>query len=139
MHSKGSTQRLSGFSAHTKPGEYGGIEFNGRAGFMCETFSLREHFKLNFKDTDLSVNGVPQGEYQGFNFCKTRQYPYDVVVTACLAVLKQRLGSAVNVSSDGEIDDFQAGVELARRILKRRISNPLGEAFTDKFERIVNK
>lgn len=128
--------RLSGFSAHTKPGEYGGLEINGKEHLKCEAFTLREHFKQNFAyENDTGTFNMKNG----LNFCKTRQFPYDVVVTACLAVLKQKLGNAIRVTSDGDAEAFQLGTELARKILKRKVPNPLGEVFKDKFERTVNE
>lgn len=62
---------LSGYTAHDTAKQYGGINVNGseRVG-QCETFILREHFSQN----------------ESFNFCNTRQYPYDTVVTACLII-----------------------------------------------------
>lgn len=63
----------------------------------------------------------------GFNFTKTNQKPYDVVVTACLAVAKDVLGDAIDVSSDGDASDWDAGVELAKQVLGREIQNPIPE------------
>ena len=39
--------------------------------------------------------------------------PYDAAVTACLVVMKHHLGDAIRVSSDGEIGDWTAGLEIA--------------------------
>lgn len=103
--------RLSGYTAHTKPGAYGGLQVNGKGENAHEPFELREHFS--------------EQTASGFGFCKTARKPYDVVVTACLAVLKYRLKNAVNISSDGSGEDWDAGVELARRVLKRSIKNPI--------------
>lgn len=93
---------LSGFSAHCEPKLYGGLKTNGseRVG-SCEDFVMREHFSEN----------------EDFNFCKTRQYPYDTVVTACLIVLQHRLGPYIEVSSDGRRDDWNDGLILARKVL----------------------
>ena len=101
---------LSGFSAHCEPKLYGGLKVNGsnRVG-SCEDFVMREHFRDN----------------EGFNFCKTRQYPYDTVVTACLIILKHRLGDLIDVSSDGRRDDWNDGLILARKVLGlKRIEIP---------------
>lgn len=120
--------RLSGYTAHTKPGAYGGLQLNGKGENAHEPFELREHF----------------GEQadNGFGFCKTARKPYDIVVVACLAVLKYRLGNAIDVSSDGRESDWKAGVALAQSVLNRRISNPL--AITEPVNRrglklVVNK
>lgn len=134
MYDKGSSERLSGYTAHTTT--YGGIVMNGRLPLTGDNFILREHFKQNFE------RGDDIGTYNfknGLHCCKTREYPYDIVVVACLAVLKQKLGNAIRVTSDGEAEDFQLGTELARRILKRKIANPLGEVFKDRFEKVVNE
>lgn len=47
-----------------------------------------------------------------FDFCKTAQKPYDAAVTACLILLKQVYGDAVEVSSDGYWSEWQAGRDL---------------------------
>ena len=99
--------RLSGYSAHTA--NYGGIFFNGKQELAHEDFCLREHYSQN----------------EDFNFCKTARKPYDVVVTACLAILKYRLGDNIEVSSDGNFPDWEYGTELARKVLRRKIKNPI--------------
>jgi len=95
---------LAGYTAHTKLGEYSGIEVNGSRENGHEPFILREHFNEN----------------EGFNCCKTAQKPYDRVVVACLIALKNRLGDLVEVSSDGEVQDWAEGLALAERVLKRK-------------------
>ena len=102
--------RLSGYTAHTKPGTYGGIELNGKGENAHESFNLREHFKEN-----------------KFGFCKTAQKPYDAVIVACLAVLKYRLGDAIAVSSDGRAIDWEYGVKLACSALRLNIPNPIAD------------
>lgn len=44
-----------------------------------------------------------------FNFCKTRQHPYDYVVVACLIALK-RILPQVELSSDGDLIDWHEGI-----------------------------
>jgi hypothetical protein len=100
---------LSGFNAHCAPKLYGGIKLNGsnRVG-SCEDFIMREHYSKNESD-----------------FCKTARLPYDTVVTACLIVLKHRLGDLIDVSSKGRQDDWNDGLILARKVLGlKRISIP---------------
>ena len=101
-------ERLSGYTAFSR--DYGGIGLNGKGDNAHEEFTMREHFTENEP-----------------NFCKTARKPYDVVVTACLAVLKYRLGEFFNVSSDGRSDDWTNGVELARKVLRRKVPNPIKE------------
>lgn len=100
---------LSGYTAHTKPGSYGGVNLNGKGDEAHETFILREHYSQN----------------EGFNFCKTAMKPYDAVVVACLAVLKHHLGDLIDVSSDGDTQDWIDGVNLARAVLRRKVANPI--------------
>lgn len=54
-----------------------------------------------------------------FNFCKTNQKPYDKVVTACLIVLSFYMEDLVQISSSGNVDDWQEGLELARSVLPK--------------------
>jgi len=96
---------LSGYSAHTEAGKYDGILFNGKGSDAHEDFSLRATYKENLDE---------------FNFCKTARKPYDVVVVACLLILKYHLKELIHVSSDGFSEDWQEGQELAQRFLKTR-------------------
>lgn len=98
---------LIGYSAHTKLGQYGGIELNGKGEEGYESFNLREHASEN-----------------DWGFCKTNRKPYDTVVVACLAILKHRLRDAIDVSSDGRVKDWVAGVELARRVTRLAVKVP---------------
>lgn len=94
---------LSGFSPHAPIDLYRGLEVNSsqRIG-VGEPFTLRERYALN---------KIP-------DFCKTNRLPYDTVVTACLIILKHRLGEMIEVKSDGRQDDWNDGLILARKILK---------------------
>ena len=100
---------LSGYSAHTKLGQYGGILVNGKGSDAHEDFALREHFNQN----------------ESFNFCKTARKEYDTVIVACLTILKHRLSSAIDVSSDGNTDEWSDGVALAKKVTKLKIKNPI--------------
>jgi hypothetical protein len=100
---------LSGYTAHCKIGAYSGISVNGAASEGCETFTLREHFNQNESD-----------------FCKTARYPYDTVIVACLAILKHRLGDNMEVSSDGNSEEWKDGINLARKVTGLKIANPIG-------------
>lgn len=114
-------ERLSGYTAHTKPGAYGGLQLNGKGENAHETFELREHFSEN----------------EGFGFVKTAMKPYDIVVVACLAILKYRLGNAIDVSSDGRNADWNEGVELARRVIKRQVPNPIIDPIETELDKAV--
>ena len=104
--------RLSGFSAHCKLGKYGGFKINGKGDMAHEDFTLREHYMQNIGQDN-------------FNFCKTAHKPYDIVVVAALAILKYRLGEAIQVSSDGDNSDWNAGVALASKVIRRKVLNPI--------------
>ena len=102
LHAKKNIVNLSGYTAHTEVGQYGGIDFNGVQDEAHENFYLREHFSQGLD----------------FHFCKTAQKEYDVVVVAALIILKFRLGSNIEISSDGDYGDWIAGLELAKHVLK---------------------
>jgi len=51
-----------------------------------------------------------------FDFCKTARKPYDLVVVASLTRLAFHMGKAVNVSSDGDAEDWEPGMELCRKL-----------------------
>lgn len=72
----------------------------------------------------------PRGEVFGhgeyFECCKTAEKPYDIVVTAVYATLAQLAGPAcVKVTSDGDPEDWDAGCELASRVLGQLIEVPI--------------
>lgn len=96
--------RLSGYTAHCSVGSYGGLMVNGKGEEAHEPFIMREHFSQN--------DG---------GFCKTARKPYDMVVVACLAVLKHRLKGAFEVSSDGYAEDHEAGIALAQHVTGLKI------------------
>lgn len=92
---------LSGYTAHDKKMQYSGLNVNGssRVG-QCEDFIMREHLTQNEA-----------------SFCKTNQYPYDTVVTACLIILKHYLKDSIQVDSDGDASEWADGLILAQRVL----------------------
>ena len=110
-------ERLSGYTAHAPSWSYGGLHINGKSELAHENFTMREHFKQNLGWRN--------------NFCKTAQKPYDVVVVACLIVLKHRLGKYFEVESDGLQHDWQTGLELAKQVLKlKKLSIPASISVT---------
>jgi hypothetical protein len=55
-----------------------------------------------------------------FNFCKTARKPYDIVVVACLIAAEAaavKAGFTMNLSTDGEIENWQKGMELFAQAL----------------------
>ena len=115
LWAKKNVVNLSGYSAHTKLGTYNGIKVNGVKEDGHETFYLLDHFyRYGTEDHDC------------FNFCKTNRKEYDIVVVACLSVLKHRLKDAIKVSSDGDAADWLDGINLARKVTNLKIHNPIG-------------
>ena len=84
------------------------IGLNGKPG--CETLFLRREPKP-------APWRAEDPEFACFAFCKTRQNPYDVVVTAILVILEHFTDGAFRVASDGEPHKWKAGLELAREIV----------------------
>ena len=92
------------------------------------------------KNGNISINGVePEdcedlylpakaSDLQSFDFCKTRQHPYDTIVTACLAVMRDAIGPGFYVGSDGDAVDWVPGLQFATEVIGREIKiPPLGE------------
>jgi hypothetical protein len=68
------------------------IWFNGKPDY--ETFVLHRE---NFSTREANV----------FNFCKTAQKPYDLMVCAVLLTAKYLSPDSIRLSSDGDEDDWQ--------------------------------
>jgi len=79
------------------------------AGILLEDNSAGAAIYINGVGADSHETFVITSEDTGFNFCKTAQKPYDMVVTAILIHLKQCLGSEVVVKSDGKWQDWESG------------------------------
>lgn len=77
------------------------IAINGQ----CETFYITKDIETSPYDKELD----------GFGFCKTRQYPYDEVVTACLIYLYYEVPTKFDISSDGGWAHWLTGRELYTR------------------------
>lgn len=90
------------------------------------------------EDARLFVNGVGddahetfvitrQGPSSGegtFDFCKTRQKPYDTYVTAMLSILSSWFPEHIDASSDGDDADWEDGLMMARRCCGTTITLP---------------
>jgi len=108
---KAKTNILAGGHGEGKPNLKGNICFNGIGPDQDhETFLLCK---------------ILSDSPDSFNFCKTAQKPYDVVVSACLVVLAHYMGEDVKVSVDGDQEDWVEGVKLANKVLKKKFPNPL--------------
>ena len=86
------------------------IMINGIQGQDCEDFFIQKHFQ------ELDPDEKKFGNHVNFNCCKTRYYPYDLIVVAALHLYKYHLGDAVRISSDGRAIDFDAGSQLVKKI-----------------------
>lgn len=75
---------LSGYTAHVKPGKYGGVKFNGAGDEAHEDFVLRERYKQNDRS----------------NFCKTNYKNYDAIVAASILILKAHLNDLIEIGTD---------------------------------------
>ena len=93
---------ISGFTAHTEPGLYKGLHINGsKNSGRCEDFVLAERFKDN----------------EAHTFCKTNGHEYDILVVACLHILKHELGEAFSWSSDHRPEHLLPGKQLAQKVI----------------------
>lgn len=116
--------------AEGKPGEHNYDDSPARPLVICggngtgKPELTKERIVLNGQGPDLDHETFAiSREVTDFEFCKTAQKPYDVVVTAILTVLATSYG--FKVSSDGEIEDWQRGIDLAERAVGRQYANPL--------------
>lgn len=85
------------------------IRFNGIGDEGHETFII----------TRILPDPSYPDENVKFDFCKTARKPYDLVVTATLAALDSIWPELFEVSSDGWAHEWERGVDLARRALRR--------------------
>lgn len=85
------------------------IFFNGHSPDDFETFVLTRNPKSRSFD----------GEGEAFDCCKTGHRPYDVVVCAVLLAVKDRLGAAFKIESDGGVSDWEDALRLATNALDR--------------------
>lgn len=105
-------------------------------GYSTATFTV--HIKgpdgrgmPEFSQAYITLNGDAPFDHESFaiyrarstEFCKTARKPYDLVVTACLAYLATYHG--FEVSSDGDAEDWIAGVRLANNAVGKPVPNPV--------------
>lgn len=89
------------FTHESNKGE--AIYFNGVGDEACETFGIEK------SPEDLG----------DFDFCKTNQRPYDLMVTAMLIVCAGYAEGALNIRSDGTAEEWQPAVDLVTKVLKK--------------------
>jgi len=83
------------------------IRFNGVADEGHETFYFE---RTPGEDVDYQKQ-QPKHYVKAFSFCKTAHKPYDVVVCACLIIIRHH-APKVDMSSDGDYPDWAAGHAL---------------------------
>jgi hypothetical protein len=79
------------------------ILFNGVGDDAHETFCVQR--VRGESDVDADPDDL------AFDFCKTARKPYDLPVMCCLIILKEYLGDAIMVSSDGDTEDWQPALD----------------------------
>lgn len=61
---------------------------------------------------------------ESFEFCKTACKPYDLIAVAVLAIAAEHAPGLINVSSDGDTDDWKDGIAFASKVLGRPVTMP---------------
>jgi hypothetical protein len=111
------------------------ISFNGIQPDDYETFhlpnTLSDLHQPNYADKD-------KGPWV-LNFCKTGRTDYDIVVVACLTVLKSYLKEDVKIESDGRYDELNDGHKLAEEILGKRLTHPLNHLLPNSIQYILEE
>ena len=95
-----------------------------------------EEIRFNGKDDDGHETFLLTPELDDFTFCKTAYKPYDKFVTAALILAKHHARAAgvdwINVSSDGDTDDWGAGFRMVVDLLGDDVKMPFFEDNGDK-------
>ena len=111
-------ETFSKFSDYcSKIAEKSGVDLaNGHGDVGTKPTFDTETVRFNGLGEDAHETFVVRREHTGFKFCKTQRKPYDVVVTACLICLQSCLRDDVQVSSDGEWEDWKEGMNLFKEV-----------------------
>lgn len=102
------------------------------------------HIVVDQRDWDtFSINGIDDDAHEdfrlprevdqldGFDFCKTAAKPYDVVVTAILAIMHHFAPGALEISSDGTPEEWEEGLKLASEVCGVRLACPFEDGEED--------
>ena len=92
------------------------IIFNGREkNNEChETFYLKR--KLSQKDLEYHSQFPREGDpNKYFEFTKTARKPYDIVACCCLLLARKHLGDKIQVTSDGDIEEWKTSIDLIEK------------------------
>ena len=97
----------SGYTAKSLK-TYDGVKINGIDDLKCEDFVL----------SDQLINS------ESFNFCKTANNPYDILVVGALCILNYHLGNTIEVESDGNYQDWLEGCLAVNQCLRKIVMVP---------------
>lgn len=89
----------------------------------CEPFLLEQRYSATHRP--------PKEDGTYFAYCKTEHLPYDTLVTACLLIAKHHFGKAFKVSSNGDIEDWAAGIALVEKAVAWRSAWRFDEKIVD--------
>ncbi len=92
------------------------------------------HIWFNGVDEDGHETMVLRREHEGFAFCKTARKPYDEIVGALLAVAAHVASGVWEIGSDGDEEEWQAALKLAREAAGETIAYPVVRDMTTAVE-----
>ena len=107
-------QVMQSLETITKGTWFAGAELETR---VCGGHCSHETFNLEQKDT--TPDNYKQLDKDDFLFecTKTAYKPYDLAVNVCLVIAKHHLGKHIKVSSDGEMNNWEEGIQLCQHFL----------------------
>ena len=86
-------------------------------------------------DQHIAFNGIGGAGHEtmwmgknapGFNFCKTARKPYDLLVTALLILADHHAPGVWDITSDGEVENWQPALDLVNGKLPDQYALPEG-------------
>ena len=93
---------------HFSDAEDSFIHFNGIGPKSCESFLITINQEW---DEYMDKNAPP------FNFCKTKELPYDLIVMAILGACSVIAPGIYTLKSDSNADEWKPALELAAKVL----------------------
>lgn len=91
------------------------VKFNGIGVNSHESFWF-------LRQTEMPDYQKSKGRNKVFNFCKTARKPYDKYVVACLIIAKSIFGKDIEISSDGDLEDWNEGKKLVENNLNSTVT-----------------
>ena len=95
----------------------GTVNFNGYKNDGHETFRFDRIIQAHDSQDSSSRHPVKKTTKFYFDFCKTAQKPYDLMVCACLIVMKYHLRRDIAIRTDGDNDDWEHATDFVRDVL----------------------